>query len=71
MLMSLSLVSGENIPKTIFDSYKDPALIDRFMFALKKYAFIMDGASSKHNKGKTFSIHRSIQKIIRDFLATP
>lgn len=69
LLMLLSLVAAEDIPKALFESYKDPVLIDRFMFSLKKYAFVTSKASSKHDDGDTtFSIHRSTQKIMREFL---
>lgn len=68
LLMLLSLVSAEDIPKALFESYKDPILIKRFLFLLEKYAFITGRVSSKRNKEKTFSIHRSTQKIMREVL---
>ena len=68
LLMLLSFVSAENIPKALFESYKDPVLIDRFISSLKKYAFISSKILSKNDSGSTFSIHRSTQEIIKDFL---
>ncbi len=68
LLMLLSLVAAEDIPRALFESYQDPVLIDRFIFCLKKYAFVLGKISSKHDCEATFSIHRSTQKIIKDFL---
>lgn len=68
LLMLLGFVAAENIPRALLESYKDPVLIDRFISSLKKYAFITGKVLSKDDGDSTFSIHRSTQKIIRDFL---
>jgi DNA-binding CsgD family transcriptional regulator len=68
LLLLLSFLDADNIPKALFESYKDPVLIDRFVFFLKKYAFVLGNISSNREIESTFSIHRSTQKIMREFL---
>ncbi len=67
LLILASLAGAEDIQKTVFDSCEDPVLIDQFMYALKKYAFVVGRISTKHDAESTFSIHRDIHEIIKYF----
>lgn len=68
LLLLLSFIAPDDIPKVLFESYKDPALVDRFIVSLKKYALITGRILARNGEQNTFSIHRSTQKIMRDFL---
>ena len=68
LLLLLSLIAAEDIPKALFEAYKDSVLIDRFVHTLKKHAFITSNILPIHDGVITFSIHHSIQNIMRAYL---
>lgn len=71
LLLLLSFVASDDIPKVLLESYKDPVLVDRFIVLLKKYALITGTTVSRNGEQNTFSIHRSTQKIMRNFFCEP
>ncbi len=62
LFLLLSLVGAEDIPKALFNRYKDPIFIDRFMHALKKYSIITRKNLDTPSEAIVFSIHRTTQK---------
>lgn len=61
LLFFVCIVNSQDIPKILLQSLADPALIDDFIYNLKKHSIIIDGGSS-------FAIHRSTQSIGYCFL---
>lgn len=69
LLLIISLLDSQHIPKSLLDAYqKDVPLVDSFIFDLKKYSLITNHAPFSSSKASTFSIHRSTQAIILDYL---
>lgn len=66
LLLFISLLDSQNIPKTILDSYKNEVVVDNFLYHLNKYSLITH-QSSKFSIPK-FSIHRSTQELSLAYL---
>jgi tetratricopeptide (TPR) repeat protein/DNA-binding CsgD family transcriptional regulator len=66
LLIFISILNSQNIPKDILISYKNCAIVDSFIYYLKKYSLITDGISLCSNY--TFTIHQSTQVISRNYL---
>lgn len=67
LLLFISLLDSQNIPKNLFDLYKNSSTIDNFIYNLKKYSLITTELSP-FSKEITLSIHRSTQAIILAYL---
>ncbi|MBN9412958.1 MAG: tetratricopeptide repeat protein [Candidatus Paracaedimonas acanthamoebae] len=69
LLLFISLLDSQNIPKELLESYKSKTVVEQFLRILKKYSFITN-KSSFINKEKlpNFSIHRSVQEISLAYL---
>ncbi|MBA3814703.1 MAG: tetratricopeptide repeat protein [Alphaproteobacteria bacterium] len=69
LLLFLSLLDSQHIPRSLLDTYQnDIHIMDDFIFDLKKYSFITNDSLSASSRGLTFSIHRSTQEIILNYL---
>lgn len=66
LLLFISLLDSQNIPSDLLKTYKNDAIVDNFMYHLKKYSLITNSSSLPQS---TFSIHRSTQDIIRAYLS--
>lgn len=66
IFLFISLIDSQNIPKSLLEKYKNRAVIDSFIFNLKKFSLINDEFLS--SLGLTFSIHRSTQSIMLGYL---
>lgn len=66
LLIFISALNSQNIPKDLLLSYKGHFVVDSFIYHLKKYSLITDGLSLYSNS--TFTIHRSTQAISLDYL---
>lgn len=66
LLLFISLLDSQNIPKELLNTYKDAKVVDSFIYHLKKYSLINNEISSfsKHS----FSIHRSTQALSLAYL---
>jgi len=61
LLVFITLLDSQNIPKDLLHQYKDRSTVDIFIYHLKKYSLITkDSASSTE---PSFSIHRNSQDI--------
>lgn len=63
MLLLISLIDSQNIPKELILSYENNDFGENFLHELKKRSFIIEEASKKKSKIATFSLHRSVQNI--------
>lgn len=68
LFLLVGLVDSQNIPKELLDRFKDDQAANSFIYHLKKHSLIADGTLSTSTE-PTFSIHRSTQKIILDYLS--
>lgn len=66
LLIVVSILAPQNIPKDLLQKYADPRLINRFIKELKKYSLITSETVLKNRS--VFSLHASIQSTIRDYL---
>ena len=67
LLLLISLVDSQNIPRSLLNNNKSSAVVDNLIYNLKKYSLITNEAALS-NVGATFSIHRSTQKILLAYL---
>lgn len=67
LLLFISLLDSQRIPRDLLNTYKSPAIVDKFIYYLKKYSLITN-ESNQQNVGADFSIHRSTQEISLSYL---
>lgn len=68
LLLFIGLLDSQNIPKDLLTYFKGKAVVDNFIFNLKKYSLITSETPLSSHSISTFSIHRSTQKIILSYL---
>jgi len=68
LLLLISLLDSQNIPREILEKNKNNLIVDNFIYNLKKYSLIT--AESSSTMGPTFSIHRNTQQVILQHLST-
>jgi tetratricopeptide (TPR) repeat protein len=68
LLLLISVLNSQNIPKKLLDLNKNDILADNFIYHLKKYSFLIDKTTSPWKQGPSYSIHRSTQRIILSYL---
>ena len=69
LLIFVSLLDSQDIPKSLLNQYNEPALVDGLMVHLDKYSLITHSNSSTL-LGPVFSMHRSTRDIMYAFLKT-
>jgi tetratricopeptide (TPR) repeat protein/DNA-binding CsgD family transcriptional regulator len=62
LCLFISLLDSQNIPRAILDKYKNPIVVDNFIYNLKKYSLIIP--ESPISVSPHLSLHRSIQKMM-------
>lgn len=67
LLLFISLLDSQNIPKSLLDQYKDSNIVDNFIYYLKKHSFITSQILSDHSE-PMYSMHRSSQTISLTYL---
>jgi tetratricopeptide (TPR) repeat protein len=67
LLLFISLIDSQDIPRDLLNSLKDKLVIDSLMYNLKKYSLITS-ENSHPTLGSAFSIHRNTQEIILTYL---
>lgn len=67
LVLFVSMLDSQNIPRDILDKYKASTIVDKFIFNLKKYSLVTNESSTTIGQG--FSIHRSTQAIMLAYLA--
>lgn len=68
LLLLISLIDSQNIPRDLLDKHKNDAVVDNFIYNLKKYSLITNEQPPSSSLGATFSIHRSTQAISLSYL---
>ena len=68
LLLLISLLDSQNIPRVLLDKYKNSVIVDNFIYHLKKYSLITDGESTEFPHFY-ISLHRSTQQQSFVFLA--
>lgn len=68
LLLHLSLMGSKNIPRDLLYSYKNKLIVDNFIHDLNKYSLTIFTLFDLDQTIPTFSIHRSIQASILDYL---
>lgn len=66
LLLFISLLDSQNIPRELLDKYKNHIIVDSFIYNLKKYSLI--SGESLTPLGEVFNIHRSTQAISLAYL---
>lgn len=66
LLLLMSLLNSQNIPRSLLSNYKSDVIIDNFIYNLKKYSLVTSESSS--NTIPTISIHRKTQEISLAYL---
>lgn len=71
LLLLLSLVDLQNIPKDLLVAYKGEIIANNFLQEMRKFSLITENNSNINNKIKkdTFFMHYSTQHIIHNYLA--
>lgn len=62
LLLFISLLDSQNIPKKLLNWYKSPSVVDNFIYHLKKHSLITMQPSFSSGE-PTLSLHRSTQRI--------
>lgn len=68
LLLFISLLDNDNIPRDLLNVYKSDVIIENFIYNLKKYSFVTNESPPSSYLPSTFSIHKSTQEIILDYL---
>lgn len=63
LLLLISLLDSQNIPRELLDKYKNSSIVDNFIYHLKKHSLITISPSES-----SYSIHRSTQAIALSYL---
>jgi tetratricopeptide (TPR) repeat protein/DNA-binding CsgD family transcriptional regulator len=67
LLIFISLIDSQNIPKRLLEVHKSSTIVDSFIYNLKKYSLIISEINNP-TSGTLYSIHRSTQIISFEFL---
>lgn len=67
LLLFISLLDSQNIPRDLLEKHKNNAVLDSFIYHLKKHSLITEQSPDFHLES-IFFIHRSTQKIILYYL---
>lgn len=69
LLLFISLLDSQEIPRDLLDKYKDSNLIDSFIYHLKKCSLLINNPTQSSPQDAVLSIHRSTQIIMLDYLS--
>lgn len=67
LLLFISLLDSQNIPKSLLDQYKGSSIADNFIYYLKKYSLLTAQAGPSSSEAM-YSMHRSSQVICLDYI---
>lgn len=68
LLLLISLLDSQNIPRNLLEAYKNGGIVDNFVYYLKKHSLITNELLISSHSTEAFSIHRSTQEIILTYL---
>lgn len=64
LLLFISVLDSQNIPRDLLDRYKNNVLVDKLIFNLKKFSLV----TGESNSPLGFSIHRSTHNIMLEYI---
>ena len=67
LLLFISLMDSQEIPRDLLDLYKGEIVVDNFLHNLQQYSMII-GKDSKYQSNSLISLHHSTQNIILNYL---
>ena len=67
LLLFISLMDSQEIPRDLLDLYKGKIVVDNFLHNLQRYSMII-GKDSKYKSNSLISLHHSTQTIILNYL---
>ena len=70
LLLFISLLDSQSIPRDLLNDYKGDDAVDSFIYNLKKYSLITNEVMPSSRTEGTISIHRSTQEICLAYLST-
>ncbi len=69
LLLLSCFLDSQNILRDLFEHYKDPTVVENFLYHLRKYSLITTKSQvANKNDGTNFFLHRSTQTIGQAFL---
>jgi tetratricopeptide (TPR) repeat protein/DNA-binding CsgD family transcriptional regulator len=68
LLLFISLLDSQNIPRNLLDRFKSDVVVDSFIYYLKNYSLITPQSLTPFSAVATFSMHRSTQEITLAYL---
>jgi len=68
LLLFISLLDSQNIPKNLLEFHKDSLVVDAFIHELKRYSLISADSGHLSSPIHSFSIHRNTKSVILDYL---
>jgi len=68
LVLFISLLGSQNIPRELLELYKNPTIVDNFIYHLKKHSLITHESFPLSQSISTFSIHRSTQETMFTYL---
>jgi len=63
LLLFISLLNSEDIPKDLLTMYKDDIIVSQFIHELKKFSLISEKSSINNDHSTMLSVHNSTQEI--------
>jgi tetratricopeptide (TPR) repeat protein/DNA-binding CsgD family transcriptional regulator len=69
LLLFMSLLNSQNIPREILEKHNDNIVVDNFIYYLKKYSLIVENPTSTSSAIASLSLHQTTQDIIRSYIA--
>ncbi|MBX9804985.1 MAG: tetratricopeptide repeat protein [Alphaproteobacteria bacterium] len=70
LLLLISLIDSQQIPKDLLSSYKGEVAVDSFIYHLRKYSLTVCSPSDSFHPVPSLTVHRSTQEISLSYLAT-
>jgi len=68
LLLLVSLLDSQKIPRGLLDLFKNEHVVDNFIYHLKKYSLIKEDTPSSIVANPTFSTHRATQQVARNYV---
>ncbi|WP_032112537.1 tetratricopeptide repeat protein [Candidatus Paracaedibacter symbiosus] len=68
LLLTISLLDSQNIPRDLLSNFKNSLQVSSFVYNLKKYSLIINEQENSSSPNLSVSIHRSIQAISLSYL---
>jgi len=68
LLLLISLINSQNIPRDLLTKYKNNEIVDNFIYHLKKYSLLISQPFALPLQNSTLSFHRSMHATLLSYL---